>query len=224
MTKHVVRDLDSDRQRAYSRFYYSPYLTANVAVTNWRFLSKMGISGANWFEGFGRCVEVRKMAKFGVDSPVVGPDLPTVLTLSSSISPSLDFQPPSREAKDGPNSAFDVLLGLRTADPLADDRHVRSVRLRREARYRRNRVLNRFRACFSSTLNRDSFFGSNGEAAPRDVLRVAPFGRIAFSHSGRLRVRWIIAMPLSSPIVRLGSCWIRCSFKVSSARAELPHE
>ena len=74
MTKHVVRDLDADRQRAYSHFLYSPYLTANVAVTNWRFLSKMGISGANWFEGFGRAMEVRKMAKFGTDSPVVGPD------------------------------------------------------------------------------------------------------------------------------------------------------
>ena len=27
------------------------------------------------------------------------------------------------------------------------------------------------------------FFGTNGQPAPRDVLREGPFGRIAFSHS-----------------------------------------
>ena len=80
MTKHVVRDLDEDRRKAYSHFYYAPYMTANVALRNWNFLAKMGISGGNWLDGFGRFVEVRKMAKFGVDIPVVGPDSSTVLT------------------------------------------------------------------------------------------------------------------------------------------------
>src|SRR5437762_10250020 len=78
MAKHVVRDLDESRRRSYDQFFYSPYMTANVAVRNWRFLYDLGISSAAWFEGFGRYVNVRKQALFGVDLPEVGPDLPTV--------------------------------------------------------------------------------------------------------------------------------------------------
>jgi len=72
---------DDARRRSYDQFNYSPYMVANVAVRNWRFLYDLGISSASWFEGFGRYVNVRKSATFGVDSPVAGPDLPTVLTL-----------------------------------------------------------------------------------------------------------------------------------------------
>jgi spermidine dehydrogenase len=80
MTKHVVRDLDAPRREAYATFCYSPYLVANVAVRNWNFLYKLGISGGQWFEGFGSFTEVRKMARFGVDDPYAGPEFPTVLT------------------------------------------------------------------------------------------------------------------------------------------------
>ena len=80
-TRHIVRDLPSSHRDAYARFYRTPYMVANVAVRNWNFLYKLGISGARWFEGIGSFTEVRKMAKFGVDSPAAGPELPTVLTL-----------------------------------------------------------------------------------------------------------------------------------------------
>ena len=180
MTKHVVRDLDSNRQRAYSRFYYSPYMTANVAITNWRFLSKMGISGANWFEGFGRCVEVRKMAKFGVDSPVVGPDLPTVLTFF------VDFAKPGLPAAEQGSKGRAELLSTSYADyerqireQMTDMFGASGFDAKRDVA---GIVLNRFGHAFINPQP-GFFFGSNGEAAPRDVLRVAPFGRIAFSHS-----------------------------------------
>jgi spermidine dehydrogenase len=180
MTKHVVRDLDSDRQRAYSQFYYSPYLTANVAVTNWRFLSKMGISGGNWFEGLGRFVEVRKMARFGVDSPVVGPDLPTVLTFL------VDFAKPGLPASEQGSKGRAELLSTSYADY---ERRIREqmTEMFGASGFDAKRdiagiVLNRFGHAFVSPQP-GFFFGSNCEAAPRDVLRVAPFGRIAFSHS-----------------------------------------
>jgi spermidine dehydrogenase len=180
MTKHVVRDLDSDRQRAYSRFYYSPYLTANVAINNWRFLSKMGISGANWFEGFGRSVEVRKMAKFGVDSPVVGPDLPTVLTFL------VDFAKPGLPAAEQGSKGRAELLSTSYAgyerqirEQMTDMFGASGFDAKRDIA---GIVLNRFGHAFI-TPQPGFFFGSNGEAAPRDALRAAPFGRIAFSHS-----------------------------------------
>ena len=52
-TKHIVRDLPTAHREAYEQFYRSPCLMANVALRNWRFLYKMGISGFRWFEGIG---------------------------------------------------------------------------------------------------------------------------------------------------------------------------
>jgi spermidine dehydrogenase len=180
MTKHVVRDLDPDRQRAYSQFCYSPFMTANVAVRDWRFLSKMGISGGNWFDGFGRFVEVRKMAKFGVDSPVVGPDLPTVLTFF------VDFAKPGLPAAEQGSKGRVELLSTSYADY---ERKIREqmTDMFGASGFDANRdiagiILNRFGHAFVSPQP-GFFFGSKGEAAPRDILRLAPFGRIAFSHS-----------------------------------------
>ena len=76
ITRRVMRDLDPERRRAYDQFCYAPYLVANVAVRNWRFIHKLGISGGRWFDGFGSFVEVRKIARFGADSPVAGPTCP----------------------------------------------------------------------------------------------------------------------------------------------------
>ena len=75
-TKHIVRDLPDDRKAAYAQFYRSPCMVANVAVRNWRFLYKMGISGCQWFEGMGSYVQIRKLALCGTDSPTIGPDSP----------------------------------------------------------------------------------------------------------------------------------------------------
>jgi len=80
-TRHIVRDLPADHVDAYSQFYRTPCMMANVAVRNWRFLYKMGISGCQWFEGLGNYIQVRKLALCGADSPAIGPDSPTVLTV-----------------------------------------------------------------------------------------------------------------------------------------------
>jgi spermidine dehydrogenase len=180
MTKHVVRDLDSDRRHAYSQFYYSPYMTANVAVTNWRFLANLGISGGNWFDGFGRFVEVRKMATFGVDTPVVGPDLPTVLTFF------VDFAKPGLPAgEQGSKGRAEILSTTyaeyerRIREQMTDMFGASGFDAKRDIA---GIVLNRFGHAFINPQP-GFFFGLNGTPAPRDALRAAPFGRIAFSHS-----------------------------------------
>jgi spermidine dehydrogenase len=180
MTKHIVRDLDPDRQKAYSTFYYSPYMVANVAVTNWRFLAKLGISGGNWFDGLGRFFEVRKMALFGVDDPKVGPDHPTVLTLF------VDFAKPGLPAREqGSQGRLELLsttyseYELRIREQMADMFGASGFDAKRDIA---GIVLNRFGHAFINPQP-GFFFGLNGERAPRDVLRSAPFGRIAFSHS-----------------------------------------
>lgn len=179
MAKHVVRDLDETRRQSYDQFLYSPYLTANVAVHNWRFLYKLGISSAAWFEGFGRSVNVRKQALFGVDLPEVGPDLPTVLTFF------VDFAKPGLPAKtQGSLGRAEIL-----STPFAS--YERQIREQMTEMFgasgfdaRRDIagiVLNRFGHAFINPQP-GFFFGLDGKAAPRDALRNGPFGRIAFSH------------------------------------------
>jgi spermidine dehydrogenase len=180
ITKHVVRDLDEDRRNAYSHFYYSPYMTANVAVRNWNFLAKMGISGGNWFDGFGRFVEVRKMANFGVDTPIVGPDLPTVLTFF------VDFAKPGLPTAEQGHRGRAEMLATSYAE------YERQVREQMNEMFAASGfdakrdiagvVLNRFGHAFINPQP-GFFFGTASEPAPRDALRAAPFGRIAFSHS-----------------------------------------
>jgi spermidine dehydrogenase len=80
-TKHIVRDLPEEHRTAYAQFYRSPSMMVNVAVRNWRFLYKMGITGCRWFDGVGNYMDVRKMAKCGTGSATIGPDSPVVLSV-----------------------------------------------------------------------------------------------------------------------------------------------
>ena len=80
-TKHIVKDLPETHRNAYAEFYRSPCMMANVAVRNWRFLYKMGMSGCRWFEGIGNYMEVRKLAFTGVNDVAISPDSPIVLSL-----------------------------------------------------------------------------------------------------------------------------------------------
>jgi spermidine dehydrogenase len=180
MTKHVVRDLDRDRRDAYSQFLYSPYMVANVAVRNWKFMYKLGISGGEWFEGFGRFVDVRKMAKFGVDSAYAGPELPTVLTFF------VDFAKPGLPAAEQGHKGRMELL---STPYKVYERAIREqmTEMFGSSGFDAKRdiagiVLNRWGHAFINPQP-GFFFGSAGKPAPRDVLRSAPFGRIAFSHA-----------------------------------------
>ena len=79
--KHIVRDLPATHREAYAQFHRSPCLMANIAVRNWRFMHRMGISGCRWFGGLGDYLSVRKMATIGGQPATFGPDSPTVLTI-----------------------------------------------------------------------------------------------------------------------------------------------
>jgi spermidine dehydrogenase len=180
MTKHVVRDLNADRLSAYNQFHYAPYMVANVAVRNWRFLYKLGISGGNWFDGFGRFTEVRKAATFGADSPDVGPDLPTVLTFF------IDFAKPGLPIAQQEHQGRVELLSTSYA---AYEQRIREqmTEMFQSSGFDARRdiagiVLNRFGHAFINPTP-GFFFGLGDKPAPRSALRDAPFGRIAFAQS-----------------------------------------
>ena len=55
INKHVIQDAPESLTNAMNQFHHAPMLTLNVAVRHWRFMEKLGISCARWFdrEGFG---------------------------------------------------------------------------------------------------------------------------------------------------------------------------
>src|SRR6202035_1226409 len=80
-TKHIVSDLPVEHRDAYARFYRSPCMMASVALRNWRFLHKMGISGCRWFEGVGNYMDVCRQAVVGVNDAEISPDSAVVLAV-----------------------------------------------------------------------------------------------------------------------------------------------
>jgi len=179
-TRHIVRDLSADRVEAYGQFYRTPCMMANVAVRNWRFLYKMGISGCEWFEGLGSYLQVRKLATCGADSPTIGPDSPTVLTLK--VLYTYPGQPTEMQGHMG--------RGEMIATPFRD--YERQIRQQFTDMFARSGfdasrdiagiILNRWGHAYLSPAP-GFFFGKDGKPAPGDVLRAAPFGRIAFANT-----------------------------------------
>ena len=179
-TKHVVHDLPASHRDAYAQFYRSPCLMANVAVRNWRFLYKMGLSGCRWFGGIGDYLAVRKLALVDGVEPTFGPDSPTVLTIK------VLFNKPGLPIAEQGSRGRAELLGTtftqyerafrqQLADMFAPGgfdpkRDVAGV------------ILNRWGHAYVNPQP-GFYFGTNGAPAPRDVLRNAPFGRIAFANT-----------------------------------------
>ena len=179
-TKHVVRDLPSGHREAYDQFYRSPCMMANVALRNWRFLYKMGISGCQWFEGLGSFTAVRKVPTFSTDQKTIGPDSPVVLTLKV-LFPSYGLplqeqgnrgrmQLLSTSFRDYEHQIRAQLTEMFSAAGFDASHDIAGI------------ILNRWGHAYVSPQP-GFFFGKKGTPAPRSVLRAAPFGRIAFANT-----------------------------------------
>ena len=178
-TKHIVRDLPQDRKEAYAQFYRSPCMIANVAVRNWRFLYKMGISGAQWYEGFGTYLQLRKLALCGTEAATIGPDSPVVITLKVVYS-----RPGHTTEEQGHMGRAEMI-----STPFRE--YERQIRQQLTDMFSRTGfdasrdiagiILNRWGHAYASPAP-GFYFGKDGKPAPGDVLRGAPFGRIAFAN------------------------------------------
>jgi spermidine dehydrogenase len=179
-TRHIVRDLPPDRVAAYRQFYRTPCMMANVAVRNWRFFYKMGISGCQWFEGLGNYMQVRKLAICGADAPTIGPDSPIVLSIKVLYS-----YPGQSTEQQGHLGRAELI-----STPFRDyERQIRQQFTEmfapsgfNAARDIAGIILNRWGHAYLSPAP-GFFFGKDGNPAPGDVLRAAPFGRIAFANT-----------------------------------------
>ena len=179
-SKLVVRDLPSAHRQAYDQFYRSPCMMANVALRNWRFLYKLGISGCQWFEGLGSFTAVRKLPTFSTDKKTIGPDSPVVLTLK------VLFPHPGLPLRDQGNLGRAELLSTSFRDY---ERQIRAQLTEMfsasgfdPARDIAGIVLNRWGHAYVSPQP-GFFFGKDGNPPPRAILRAAPFGRITFANT-----------------------------------------
>lgn len=179
-SKRVVRDLPSSHREAYSQFYRSPCMLANVAVRNWRFLYKLGVSAANWYEGVGSFTSVRKVPTFSTGTKTISPDSPTVLTLKV-----LYCHPGLGIEEQGNRGRAELLATsfrdyeLKIRQQLTDMFASTGFEARRDVA---GLILNRWGHAYVNPQP-GFFFGKDGKPAPREVLRRAPFGRIAFANT-----------------------------------------
>jgi len=179
-TKHIVRDLPTTHRDAYAQFYRSPCLMVNVAVRNWRFLHRMGMSGCRWFGGLGDYLAVRKLATVGGASATFGPDSPTALTIKVLFAkPGLPIgEQGSRGRAELLGTSFrqyertlrEQFADMFTAGGFDPRRDIAGI------------ILNRWGHAYVNPQP-GFFFGVGGKPAPRDVLRERPHGRIAFANT-----------------------------------------
>jgi spermidine dehydrogenase len=176
----ITRDLPTAYRHAYAQFFRAPCIIANVAVRNWRFLAKLGISQCQWFDGIGNYLAVRRVATFGGGAPSLSPDSPTILTLK------ILFANPGRSLAEQVNTGRYQLMTTpfsvyekQIREQFADMFGKQGFEGHRDIA---GIVLNRWGHAYLAPQP-GFFFGSNGKPAPAELMRRQPFARIAFANS-----------------------------------------
>lgn len=179
MNQRVVRDLPENIVNAYKSFRHSAVMVVNVALTNWRFLYKLGITGCRWFKGFGYTCNIRQPMTVGDYNPPFHPDKPIVMTFY------IPFHYPGIDAdKQGKKGRGEIL----STSYYNYERQIREqmVMLFGKAGFDPRKdiagiILNRWVYAY---LNPQPgfYFGKNKKQADRDIIRQG-FGRISFGHS-----------------------------------------
>ena len=182
INRYVVKDMPEAYTRAYSAFQHAPFLVANVALTNWRFMEKLGISGAIWERGemdFGYTCNLRRPMQVGRHKPALHPDQPAVLTFYTPFYyPGLPIR---QQTLQGRTELFNTSYAGYEQKIIEQ-----MLKLFGDAGFKpRNDVagivLNRWGHAYSVPY--PGFYGgSSDEPAPRDIIR-RNYGRIAFAHS-----------------------------------------
>jgi spermidine dehydrogenase len=179
LARKIVSGLPTDHTAAYANFYVSPILVANVALTNWRFLYRLGFTACKWFGGFGFGCNIRKPMYVGNYRPPLHPDKPTVLTFYIS------FHQPGLSIEEQGESGRKKLLGTSYAEFAS--LIVKQMRLLfSDAGFQADKdiagiILNRWTYAYVNPQP-GFYFGEDGKSAPRDIIRKS-FGRISFAHA-----------------------------------------
>jgi len=179
VAQKIIPDLPEPIVKAYDEFYNGPILTVNVAVRNWRFLDKLGISSGRIFEGFGNFFSIRRPMITGQYTQPYDPEKPIALTFY------VPFNKPGYSIKEqGQLGRLEMLnksyaeyeqliveqmTAMFSTAGFDAERDIAGI------------ILNRWGHAYISPQP-GFHFGKDGNQAPREIVRKG-FGRIQFGHS-----------------------------------------
>jgi spermidine dehydrogenase len=178
--RHICRDVPPEYREAMNTFHHAPMLTVNVAVRNWKFLERLGIAAARWFEGFGWWLSLRRNLEIpGQVTQPLDPAKPTVLTMYNPFPlPGVPF----------PQQCTLARMQLFNMSYAQIETAVREQFTRMFGDY----GFDAHRDIAGIITNRwghayvvdppGFFFGRDGKPAPKDIL-TRRFNRLSFGHS-----------------------------------------
>ena len=179
INRYVVRDLPDEFRHAYAQFNHAPFLVANVALSNWRFLYELGITACRWEGGFGHTCNIRRPMRVGAHPAPLDPDKPMTLTFYVPMhTPGL---PVKAQVAMGRAELFytsypeyerrilQQMTGLFAASGFNAEQDVRGI------------ILNRWGHAYV-VPEPGFFFDTQTRSAPRNIIKQG-YGRIAFGHS-----------------------------------------
>jgi spermidine dehydrogenase len=179
VNRHIVKDLPEEFHQAYSEFYHVPMLVANVALSNWRFLYKLGITGCRWQGGFGYSCNIRQPMLVGSHQPPLDPDKPAVLTFYvpffyPGLPPQVQGIKGRAELLSTTYADYEAqikkqLMRLFASTGFQPDKDLRGI------------VLNRWGHAYVVPTP-GFFFDTDSRLAPRNIIKKG-YGRISFGHS-----------------------------------------
>jgi spermidine dehydrogenase len=181
MSRTVLTDMPADMAAAYATFLHAPALVVNVALTNWRFLHKLGAPCVRWFdEEFGFSCNIRRpMVMEGPPPKPMTPDDPTVLTFYMGLH--------SR----GRSAAEQVQLGRKRLLETSYAEYERLIRRKMTDMFG-GAGFDARRDIAGIILNRwgharlvqppGFYYGRNGQPSAREIV-ARGYGRIAIGHS-----------------------------------------
>ena len=175
----IITDLNSEYREAFTHFYRSPMLVVNVALKNWQFLKKLGLTACRWFNGFGFSCNIRQSMVIGDYNPPLDPAKPVILTFY------VPFYYPGESISKQGSMGREKLLSESYYDVEVQIRR-QMVTLFASAGFDPGRdiagiILNRWGHAYVNPQP-GFYFDKAGIPAPRDILRKR-FGRIAFANA-----------------------------------------
>lgn len=181
VNKHIIRDLPEAHNDAFNSFIYGSNMIVNVALRNWKFLAKLGISAFHYFgaDGLGAFGNIKHPMAIGSEQDDFSPDKPVVMTFY------IGFPNPGLPALEQAAQNRWSLLSKSYAE-IETAMRQQMFKMFAEAGFDAERDI------AGITVNRwghsyivcppGFFFGTEGKEAPLDVVK-RRFGRIAFGHA-----------------------------------------
>lgn len=183
INKHVVRDAPSELLDAMETFQHAPMLVVNVAVRQWRFMEKRGITSARWLGEKSWFTNIRAPMSLHGEHMPLDPDKPTVLTFyipftdgvsdqghpyatQSLIARTQLFAMPYRQIETKIRNQLQTTFGDHGFD---HERDISAI------------IANRWGHAY--VIPQKGFYhGLDGKPPARDIVRKG-YGRIRFAHS-----------------------------------------